>query len=54
MFNILSPEEIFVGENSEILFNGQPAGVIVAETMELALYAANQVRITYIDKGNPI
>lgn len=42
-------EEIFVGVDSEIKFFGQPAGIVLAETMALANYAATKVKITYMD-----
>lgn len=40
-------EEVFVGENSTILYNGQPCGIILANSMALANYGASQVKITY-------
>lgn len=40
-------EEIFVGVNSTILYHGQPCGVILANSMALANYAATRVKITY-------
>lgn len=40
-------EEIFVGHDSEILFHGQPAGIILADTFALANYAATKVKIIY-------
>lgn len=46
------PEEIFVGPNSEVKFYGQPIGVIVAETMDLANLAATQVRVTYVEPSS--
>lgn len=44
-------EEVFVGETSEILFNGQPVGIILAESHALANHAATKVRITYVEDG---
>ncbi|KAJ6644053.1 Xanthine dehydrogenase [Pseudolycoriella hygida] len=49
LFGIVEEEEIFVGQNSEILFYGQPAGVILADTMDLANSAATKVKITYVE-----
>lgn len=42
-------EQLFVGLDSDILFNGQPAGVVLAETHALAILAAQKIRITYIE-----
>lgn len=33
--------------DTKILYNGQPCGLIVANSMALANYAASQVKITY-------
>lgn len=38
---------MFVGMDSRILYNGQPCGMILANSMALANYAATQVKITY-------
>lgn len=46
-------EEIFVGIGSEVLFNGQPVGIIVADTMELAVMAAKKVKILYLESSLP-
>lgn len=40
-------EAIFVSLDSRILYNGQPCGMILANSMALANYAATQVKITY-------
>ena len=40
-----------MGQNSEILFYGQPAGVILADTFALANSAASKVKITYVESG---
>lgn len=40
-------EELFVGKDSRIQYNGQPCGIIVANRMDLANYAATKVKITY-------
>lgn len=40
-------EELFVGKDSRIQFNGQPCGMIVASRMDLAHSAALKVKITY-------
>lgn len=38
---------MFVGIDSRILYYGQPCGMILANSMALANYAATQVKITY-------
>ena len=43
------PEPIFSTTRSE--YAGQPVGVIVAETRELAIEAAKLVKITYANQG---
>lgn len=43
----LEDESIFIDLNEKILYNGQPCGMIVANSMDLANYAASQVKITY-------
>ena len=40
-------ELLFVDESHEVQFFGQPAGIILADTMELATVAAAKVQITY-------
>lgn len=45
MLFILENEEILCSET--VLFYGQPAGIILADTMELAQYASDQVIIKY-------
>lgn len=40
-------EEIFVGVDSPVLFHGQPVGILLADTMALAIEAATRVRILY-------
>lgn len=42
-------ENVFVEINSKILFNGQPVGIILAETMDLANIAAEKVKLIYIE-----
>lgn len=44
------PEEIFVG-TGDILFYDQPVGIILADSLELANYAATKVRIMYVNSG---
>lgn len=46
-FQIVEDEEIFVSIDSRILYYGQPCGMILANSMALANYAATQVKITY-------
>lgn len=46
-------EEIFVSQNSRVIYNGQPCGIILADTFDLANYAATKVTISYSeDKSN--
>lgn len=40
--------------SKDILFAGQPVGMIVAETQELADSAANFVKIAYTSKKRPV
>ena len=49
-------EEILLKEGGSVLFNGQPVGVILAETFDLANYAVNKVLISYVndDSGKAI
>lgn len=47
----MEEEEIFVGQNSEILFNGQPAGIVLADTFALANLGASKVKIIYVESG---
>jgi len=49
---IVEEEEIFVGQNSEILFYGQPAGLILADTLRLANLAASKVKIVYMEESS--
>lgn len=47
MLGIIENEVIFVPIDSEVEFYGQPCGIIVAKTMELANLATTKVNITY-------
>lgn len=42
-------EEVFA--SSEVLFHSQPVGVLVADTMEIAIHAAEFVEISYKSQG---
>lgn len=44
-------EEIFLGADSTVGFNGQPVGIVLADSFALANYAAKLVKITYNKKG---
>ncbi|GAB0100744.1 xanthine dehydrogenase [Sergentomyia squamirostris] len=43
--NVQEPDELFC--SGTVLYHSQPVGIILADTMELALKAATAVRITY-------
>lgn len=45
-----APEELFVGVDSSIKFFGQPAGILLADTLALANVAAKLVKITYVEE----
>ena len=49
---IFEPEEIFC--SSEVKFNGQPVGILLADTNELANYAASLVEVKYDSGGKNI
>lgn len=40
-------EQIFLSEENPVLYNGQPIGIILADTLILANQAAKKVRISY-------
>ncbi len=40
-------EEIFLSSDKPVLYNGQPVGVILATTFQLANEAVKKVKITY-------
>lgn len=42
-------EEILVGTKSRVAFHGQPCGIILADTFDLANFAATKVDVTYIE-----
>lgn len=47
-------EEILLDSNSAVGYNGQPVGIILADTFALANYAAKFVSITYMKTGRYI
>lgn len=47
IIGIVENEAVFVALDSEVEFNGQPCGMIVAKTMAAANSAAAKVEITY-------
>lgn len=50
MPTICAEEEIFVNHRAKIAFNGQPCGVILAESFDVANYAATKVNVIYGEK----
>lgn len=47
---VAEPEEIFVGVDSEVIFYGQPVGIVLASSNELANMATKLVKVTYAGK----
>lgn len=47
IFGITEREELFLSMDSEVLFHGQPCGMILAKTMDTALAAADLIEIGY-------
>lgn len=54
MLGLLEEEQILVGEHKPIAFNGQPCGIVLADSFKLANHAATKVRIIYGDKEGSI
>lgn len=56
VFGITENELIFLEIDSEVLFHGQPCGMIVAKTMAIANMAATHVEIVYqkLENDRPI
>lgn len=50
----MEDEEILLGHKSEVLFCGQPVGILLADTFDLANLAATKVKISYIQNGRLI
>lgn len=46
-FGSASVEEIFLSKENPILYNGQPVGIVLADTFALANKAAKKVKIAY-------
>lgn len=51
MMLVFEPEEIFC--SSDVRFYGQPVGVVIAETSEIANRAAELVEVVYQGKSEP-
>ncbi len=49
----VSGEQLHILQDDKIKFNGQPIGLVVAETQEQADYAASLVHVTYNEYLNP-
>lgn len=47
MLGTTNVEEVFLSKESSVLYNGQPVGVILADTFNLAVAAAKKVKISY-------
>lgn len=47
VFGSANVEEIFLSKNNAVLYNGQPVGIILANSFALANKAAKQVKISY-------
>ncbi|KAJ6648665.1 Xanthine dehydrogenase [Pseudolycoriella hygida] len=51
-FGMFEFEQIFVSHKSDVLFYGQPVGIILADTFSLANYAATKVKVSYIQNDS--
>lgn len=54
LLGIVEEEKIFVEHKGEVLFYGQPVGIILADTSALANVAATKVTISYLENGSLI
>ncbi|XP_037042497.1 xanthine dehydrogenase-like [Bradysia coprophila] len=49
---IVEEEKIFIEHKGEVLFHGQPVGIILAETFALANLAATKVKVSYLENDS--